>query len=298
MVYPAYPDRKMSYDIDGTIVMYRGGTGGLTPDWGLGPASFMTANQMAEFNDCDYADTGIGEFSRGDVWGADMCPCYVYLFLPEQRVFTAYSIGYTGAAQGQPFYPIVQGSNDSGNGVDGNWESATLTQGYTVTSSDGWRTWYPLTFSGPKQVIRFTLSGHYGGAWNTGTNWYWVYLHLYGHKYTGQTPDDIVFIDTSDNLEWDLDIDFGDVPYLSNLVKSFKIKNTSSTKTANNIALACNDADFTISGDGVNYGTSINVASLAAGVSSSTYYVKCNPAVLTLPGPRASRITSTVGSWT
>ena len=128
---------------------------------------------------------------------------------------------------------------------------------------------------------------------------YW--LHLYGEKAAGQTPDDIIYINHDDTpgVEYTSPEDFGDQPLGTTVVRQFRVKNASSTKTANTINIQCNDSDFAISEDGSNWVVTINIASLAAGAESSTLYVRCTtPSVGGLLGPRFARLVTTVASYT
>ena len=93
--------------------------------------------------------------------------------------------------------------------------------------------------------------------------------------------------------------DFGDQPLGTTVVRQFRVKNVSGSKTANTINIQCNDSDFAISEDGVIWVVTINIASLSAGAESPTLYVRC-----TTPDPGASleprfaRIVTTVASYT
>ncbi len=104
-------------------------------------------------------------------------------------------------------------------------------------------------------------------------------LHVYGEKTAGQTPDDVIYIDhdTTPGVEYASPEDFGDQPLGTTVVRQFRLKNTSATKTAN----------------------TINIASLGAGAQSATMYVRCTtPAPGNPLGPRFARIVTTVASYT
>ncbi len=287
MTYPALHDRRIEWDIDGTILAWGGGyTSGITGFVGSGP--------MAELNDYDFTNPGnpinqMGLSTYRTLWW----------FFPEMVNITHAYFWFTLGSDND-FQ--LWGSSNSGNGLDGDWVTPTYPDGtiwWNYGSATQWRTAVrAVSFGQAINVLRMQFVVDVSGA--IGHSAMALYAaHLYGQKDTGQTPDDILFMDSAGTgNEWMPDPDWGDVPYLSNMTKQFKLKNTSSSKVANTIALECIDDDFSISDNGVTYGSSLSLASLAANTQSSTYYVKSNPAYQSLPGPRSARIKVTVGSWT
>jgi len=217
-----------------------------------------------------------------------------FCFFPETRtclgvMWATYDTGTNVSS--------FEGSTDSGNGSDGTWEAASLPSGYPVSigsTATAWRTGVkPCTFTVPKNVVRFKCPTSAGTQSQLGA------LHLYGVKASGQTPDDILFLD-GDNAyaEFTIDKDWGDRALGTTVVKNFKIKNASATKTATTILVTCNDADFAISTDGVTYVTSFTIASLGAGVSSAVLYMRnTTPAPGTALGPRMAQMSVSVGSY-
>lgn len=280
MTYPAVPDRRMPYDADGTVVA----EGGL---YSAGIQAYYSGTTLKNLN--DYVDHGqqSGNYGVSDIT--------VWSFFPgEQREVTAAFFGMTGAMN----TPVIEGSNDTTNGVDGTWETASCTPNAANLNAaqvlDGWRkAIFTISFTGPKAVvrIRFTTSGGLPIL---------EQLHIYGQKASGQTPDDLLFLDSDDGgAEFSSVEDFGDRPLGTTVTRQFKVQNSSTTKTANSINIQCNDSDFAISTDGVTWVVTINIASLAPGVSSSVMYVKnTTPNPGALLGPRFARITAIVGSWT
>lgn len=297
MPYAALPDRRMPYDNDGTVV-YRGFQGAETSGlfanfFALGPNTVLTGNERIELNDFDTEPmsdlTTQGRYSG------------YWFFFPELREVTAYAflLGYAGEWHYYDDSPIIQGSNNSTNGMDGTWETATIAESfaYLDIDRDAWRTEIKtISFTGPKRVIRIAAKNH--GSFSSGDIFG---VHLYGEKAAGETPDDIIFIDhdTTPGAEYTADEDFGDRPLATSSVRQFRVKNASATLTANNINLQCNDSDFVISEDGVTWVVTINITSLAAGAESATLYVRnTTPAAGSALGPRYARIIGLVGSWT
>lgn len=292
MPYTALPDRRMPYDNDGTIVGYRtsNSTTYLPTD---GFSTYLTGASLIDFNDDD-RDVVLNVGSGGNANKTTN----LWYFFPEQREVTGMVIVYEYTSYGALAFSGMQGSNDSTNGVDGTWETASFPGGnpHTAWTLDAWRASIkPVSFTGAKQVIRWYCST----VFNTG--WLVILNHIYGEKAAGQTPDDIIYINHDDTpgTEYTIPEDFGDQPLGTTVVRQFRLKNVSPTKTANTINIQCNDSDFAISEDGVNWVVTINITSLSAGAESATLYVRCTtPAPGGQLGPRFARIVTTVASYT
>lgn len=281
MTYPALPDMRIPYDNDGTVVAF-----GSTFDGVLG---YVSGAHAIIYN-------GLAVNPPGATESVPLTAPYggFWLFFPEQREVTAYWEFNAGATHGACSFYQWQGSNDTTNGVDGTWETATSSAA-TFNSLFDWRSGIKtISFTGPKKVVRILFSAVNDSLLNPQA------FHVYGAKGAGQTPDDIVYLD-ADNADnpFTAPVDFGDMPLGTTAVRHFKVQNASATKTANTINIQCNDADFAISSDGVTYVVTINIASLAAGASSGVLYVRnTSPNPGGRLGPRFARIVTTVGSWT
>lgn len=289
MAYTAVPDQRIPYDNDGTVVA--------TGDLFAGVQTYPTGGNvlLLQGRTPTTAITGFGGLGVSGHDGA------IWLFFPEQREVTAYAGGLFGSYSG-PEAPTYnrgywQGSNDTTNGLDGTWETASLPGGtWFPTNLHTWRAVIrPISFTGGKRTVRnaFVVGGDVNASIDL--------LHLYGEKVAGQTPNDLIFINHDDTpgVEYAAVEDFGDRPLATSVVRQFRVKNVSGSLTANGINLQCNDADFAISTDNVNWVVTINIASLAPGAESATMYVRnTTPAVGSLLGPRFARIVAIVGSWT
>lgn len=277
----------MPYDADGTVVAY--GNAGLAG----GITSYPTGTQTQNLQ--DYSDHGI-VLPGASSYNND--PVVWFFFPGESREVDGVYLGYTNQVGSSDSFSSIQGSNDTTNGVDGTWETAALGSGHNAAgdiSIDAWRAHiYPVSFSGPKKAVRIVLAA--SPAAGAGIH----LIHWYGQKASGQTPDDILFIDSDEGTaEYSTVEDFGDRPLGTSVVRQFKVKNGSATKTANSINIQCNDSDFIISTDGVTWVVTINIASLGVGVSSATLYIRnTTPSPGSTLGPRFARVTAIVGSWT
>jgi hypothetical protein len=292
MPYTALPDMRIPYDNDGTVVgqggVYNGGTSGEA----TGVTNWYSGSTLTGWQSYPWGSTG------GLNGGGSTFPMCTWLFFPESREVTAY-VAYETRGGGDSTVDYWKGSNNSTNGLDGTWETASLPSG---TSQPGtaydWRgVIKPISFTGGKTVVRLVTSGTTNGNQQCQI----AMLHVYGEKVAGQTPDDVIYINHDDTpgVEFTAAEDFGDQPLSTTVVRQFRVKNTSSTKTANTINIQCNDSEFIISEDGVNWVVTINIASLSAGAESATLYVRCTtPAPGSSIGPRFGRIVTTVASYT
>jgi hypothetical protein len=281
MPYTPLPDRRMPYDNDGTLVYF--GTAN------TGATTAASSGQTVEMNDQDFV-------SVGTVTNDGTNPqFYVWLFYPEQREITATYCRFRhqfGSQDTEQALASVVGSTDTANGMDGTWETASLPAGAPAWPNDfAWRSGIvPVSFTGPKSTARFAWASTGSGS-RTG---YIRILHVYGEAAAGQLAHDLIYIDHDDTpgTEYTAPEDFGDQPLGTTVVRQFRLKNTSASKTATGINIQLNDQDFAIaesaSGPWVQ---TINLASLGPGAESPTYYVRCTtPAPGAALGPRAARI--------
>lgn len=279
MAYTALPDRRIPYDNDGTVVYI----GALT----LGASIALSGAQMIGLNSM-VRQTSISP-------GTGTRDLFVFVFFPEQREVSAFYALFEGVNTLQGITEI-KGSNDTTNGLDGTWETASITVPPAWGELDDWRRFIKaISLTGPKRVIR--IGGLEPGT--PGFNLGVTELHLYGAKAAGQTVDDVIYLNGLNAFaEFTAPEDFGDQPLGTTVVRQFRIKNASPTKIATTINIQCNDADFAISTDNVTWVVTINIASLGPLASSATMYVRCTTPAPGAPlGPRFARIVTTVASY-
>jgi hypothetical protein len=300
MTYPALPDHRMPYHRDGTRIGYGSAQDSVTIDqaFGLGIQGWVGDTDRAELNDADFVSTGVGMLNGG-LNNSQVRTKPLWFFFPEQREVTAHCFGAVQNSGTWNGDTRIDGSVDSTNGVDGTWETASFPSGRAEVyhwNYDAWRaTIKPVSFTGPKRVVRIAFRQHNG----LGNGIDVCLVHLYGEKGGGQTPDDILFIDDVTDLEFQAPLDFGDRPLGTTVTRVFRLKNASTSKTANNINLQCNDSDFAISSDGTTWVATLNFSSLAPGAETSNLYVRCTtPGPGAQLGPRFAEMVVTVGSWT
>jgi hypothetical protein len=288
MAYPAIPSRRIPYDIDGSAVGYTG----LYPSsfseisvLDQPPSLWLNPSQLVDFNDSSFnLSVAVGSNqARG-----------IYFFFTELTEITHWAL--KTAQVGTYLGFIIQGSSNTTNGVDGTWETGIYSIQYSYMNHHLRDRVMTISFSGPVKAIRVGIKSL--GA-NNSPNL--SGFHFYGFKYVTETPDDILFVsaDTGDNFV-NL-MDWGDRPEGTTQYKEFKMKNSSPDKIANNVNLQLNHSDFVMSFSPSGPWTSVlDIASLGAGASSATIYLKNELAPPPLPlGPETNaRIIATVGSWT
>ena len=297
MPYPAPPARRMPWDNDGSVLALGSLEGGVI--------AYPTGAQAIYCNGLNTVASAY--ITSGPTWDlTNATPC-VWLFFPELREVAAYYLMMTGIQVNQPNVwgwnaadlPVtIKGSTNTTNGLDGTWTTAALGGQPTWVSTMSWRSQIQsISITGGQKAIRFEFQPPGVG---TLSHCYLPQLHVYGAKYTGQTPDDILYLDGNNAYaEFTAPEDFGDMPLGTTATRTVKVQNSSATKTANSVNLQCNDADFVISQDGTTWVTSFTLASLAAGASSGVLYVRDTaPNAGAVLGPRFARIVATVGSWT
>jgi len=284
MSYPAITSRRMPYDIDGTVVGSNGAGGN---SFATGITTWFTSGDLIEYNDEDLTNVRtMYYYGEGWAW---------WMFFPEKREIEAMCMLF----QAESVTIVLEGSNDTTNGMDGTWNAATFPNGNPNISCggdvDAWRTNIKaVSFSTSYKAIRFR------GSFGAHGNGYLFGFHFYGRKAAGETPDDILVLDNE--LETPAEFtalkDWGDRPEGTTVINSIRLKNDSATKVANNINIQLNNADYLISWDQVSWSATLDIASLSVGSVSSPIYIKqsLDPPLLIL-GARAARLNITVGSW-
>lgn len=292
MAYVALNEHRIPYDIDGTEVGYRfNGFSELSvsnlllqfPTW-------MTSAQKGHFNSETRQSTVFNQLSAHRV--------AMFFFFPEQVEVSGLTMYFHIFSDKQVNIEtmIVQGSDDSTNGLDGTWESATFVKPSGSLADDYWRSQYvDISFSKPVRCLKIGM----GTPSSASVSCAPAAVHIFGQKASGQTPDDIVFTDSAGTPLTKL-VDFGDTPEGTTSYQEIRVKNTSATKNANNINLQLNHADFDFSYSQTGPWLSvIDISSLGPGSLSQVIYLRhhLEPPLIPL-GPKAARIIAAVGSWT
>lgn len=277
--YPDVPGPRMAYDMDGSVGFHTDLVG--VSQWSL--------SQLQNANDEDADSTAFGTSRNG-------------LVFPQLRDVVGV-LFYQGSASNTWY---AESSINTTNGLDGNWVShGSFSNSVTyATRGPNARTEIEaVSWLGVKGV-RFRAAS-VGGDTRLG-------LHLYGTIAAGQTEDRLRMWHPT--LDEPLDnntaadgayLDWGDAARGTMQDRYFRIKNNSSTLTANSIAITTNvltntsptlESQITYS-DGGAFAGSLNIGSLAPSAISGAITVRRTTAVNATLALWWLRTIAEAGSW-
>lgn len=255
--YPAAPDHRMAYDIDGSLGYYYPGGGGAT--------TTLNSGQMSAWNNETNSDYAVSFGSNG---------YYTGLIFPELRDMSGFMV-QTNYSSPQQF----QTSTDSTNGQDGTW--TTRIAGVFPTSDNSPKEEFRTTIqglivSGIKAVKFYSSSFQYN-------------FHIFGQTATGANPDRLIMWQPVTNAALAANTldpgDGGDVTRGQVYDKTFRIKNNSATLTATNVDVSTEiltdntpsvGAMYTLSYDGGPFQSTVTIPSIAPGAISNVLTVRFN----------------------
>jgi len=285
--YPDVPGQRFALDVDGTVFKTLDKAKTILAD-------AQTASTIISDTDADaYQVTTESELGR-----------YFEVIFPELRDITGYFIAVDISSGGGSTFDL-DWSADTTDGMDGTWTNVTTSWTYATQISPDYRTnIVSLPLTGVK-ALRFGCAS--GNTSNFSTQHFDIrVMHLYGSIAGGENPDRLRFWHpTLDQEVAGSHFDFGDVPVGTQSVKQFRIKNNSSTLTANSVGLTKASASFTevatgltFSSDGSTYNTTLNIGNLAPGAISSILYLKRTVAAgETTSIPKDGSITAAANTW-
>lgn len=259
--YPDPPGPRMAYDVDGSVGFYYPESTNVIVQ--------LTAGDLATMNDED-----------NDFWDASIFNNQrMGLIFPELRDIVGYFMYFSAGDFGTA--GILDTSTDTTNGYDGTWTTRAANWVKSFSPAPGYRTSFnTLVVSGIK-AIRFQASRISSGAFNDFAP---SQMHIYGTPNSGAVIDRLVFWDPTTNVALAAaGLDWGNVPRSSSADKTFRVKNVSTTKTAQGIVIspeALSDTSPSVPGqhlfstDGTTFTASINIGDLAPGATSSVLYVR------------------------
>lgn len=277
-VYPNAPGHRFAYDVDGSTVQYRDAAGTLSVN--LSQAQMQTLQNESG----DYLD-----LIQFDAAG------YLCVLFPEARNVTGV---YVSDEYG--LLEISQYSTDSTDGWGGTWTTFTSQDRTTVIPE--YRTAINVVNLTNVTALKFKFSAFVNSNYPFGLRT----VHIYGDYAVG--GDRLEFwhptLDQKINIAH---FDLGDVKRGATLLKEFRIKNISSTLTANSIGISAGALTVgtpshatmhTFSTDNITYSASINIGNLAPGAISGVLYDKFVSSMTTPTGPWSGRLSAVAGSWT
>ena len=302
--YPDAPSRRLAWDADGTqgfqahYAAYSGYTPPTPPAVPDLAHTLMSATTRQNLNGEDN--------TVGITWLFDVSYLgngAVILLFPDQRDIDGWYWNMIGRFDWGVEY--IYYSTDTTSGFDGTWTS--LAGSYSEAEQvlldfrDGIQT--ATTPTGVKG-IRFGMN--VTSANITVKDTIVRAMHFYGVPSSGANADRLIFLDTGNSdAEYTLPIDDGDVGRGADTGPfNLKIKNNSSTKQANTVAITAtgivNDSHLwytfaTTSGG--TYSSTLALGNLAASASTTVYWKKNVPDAETL-GLHVCRFEASKASWT
>lgn len=286
--YPDAPNDRMAYDRDGTVLFW-----------------YRTDNIVYQAPLVDVQAVNDESDSLTNGWGRAFEEVSRHgMIFPQTRSITHVCVIVdTFFARGD--YSRVQTTTNSTNGQDGTWTTiATNFPIFPEAVQPNYRTRIQALSAPSIKGIRF-MSDQGGGSVTRAR-----IVHLYGTIDAGQTPDRVrIWHPTLDQPLSDTPayLDWGDVQRTSTATRSFRVKNNSSTKTANNTVISVEtltDANpsvppqFTMSIGGGAYVPSFEVVTLAPGAITSVISIKRLTPVNAALSVWAPRIVAAPGTMT
>ena len=284
--YDDAPGRRMAIDLDGTMLWHR-----RTNAWD----PYDVASGTARDSWADEENAHSLDFNFGDNDDTN----YVIAIFPEKRDVDAFLIR-TNAGASNGTDPVWT-STDTTTGFDGTWTSR-------ISDHNDWTGgWYPEGYRNDTTALSYTgvraIRWQYTAPGGGGSD-YLKALHIYGQPSTTENPDRLLFVEETTGLEFNRNLDLGDIPRGGAFDRLIVLRNNSSSLTANSVsltaeALSWGMASWWTFSDGGTYAASLSLASSISNGSDSPD-ITCRGAVPNTEGvgPLAGRFKVSVGSWT
>lgn len=288
--YPDIPGQRFPLDQDGTRLFLL--------DNGLTVATNVDA-QLATVAD---TDTDSWYVHGRDAWGAPGRQAWFAVVFPEKRDLTGYFVALTGQDSGS--YEL-QYSPDSTDGINGTWSTLVpnFARHWTVRPNNR------LNITGTNlpgiQALRFGVGYPSDGQYAKRV--YLEALHLFGNITAGENPDRLRFWRPAEDAEVSpAHFDFGNVVRGRTYTKTFRVKNNSTTLTANAVTLARSSPSMpematglAFSADGTTWVDSLPIGDLAPGALSPVITLRRVVATDEAVGyPKDGRISAAATTWT
>lgn len=286
--YPNVPSWRLAYDRDGTQ--------GYVISGDLQTVTQLTSAQMKALND-ESATSQVQSALNG----------YMMFWFPETRDLDGYFFRFAWGSGQNPSFGVEVSANTT-NGVDGTWTSirayGAVTSENGLTSPDYRSNIASITALGIR-AVRFRAWVQYISEGQ------WVQtVHLYGEPIPGANPNRLtLWHPTLDQRIVPAHFDWGDVPRSSSADKQFRVKNLSSTLTANSIRVAQEiltdvsagnpsvPGQHSLSTDGSTFLAQVNVGNLAPGAISGVVTLRRNTPSNAQLGLWAHRVFAEATTW-
>lgn len=295
--FPDVPAYRFPLDRDGSRLLLRNITAG-TP-WTDETARLLTLQNES----ASYWDFGNG--ATNNVYELS-------LVFPEPRDISGYHIGNYrpnsgGGSPGEFLPDEMFASLDTTDGIDGTWNiivdpfldtNTSAASTHQIRNRDSIQSLSQTNVKG----IRLRYDRNSGSNATSFRLYVW---HLYGSIPAGANDDRIEFWSpTVDQQMVPAHLDFGDMPLSTQSQKQFRIKNLSSTLTANSVDLTIEDLESSglasglqLSLDGSTWLSSVNLGNISPGTISAIVYLRRTVGSAESLRPRVGRINAVAASW-
>lgn len=251
--YPDAPSRRMATDVDGTTGMW------MRQDLTGGSSAFTVANLANLNSEVEQLSLDMGYNQPGK---------YAWLQFPQKRdVDGTFLSIHTSGVPGQ-----LATSVDTTNGIDGTWVEKVANYPDIYTTAVLWR----------EDIELYTAAGIYGtriAVGSTGATYQrWATWHTYGTITAGETPDRLLFLDTTDSdNEFTAPLDYGEIARGTTQDRTIKLKNNSASLQINTIQITAEDSYldagtlYEFSDDDITYSATLALGNLTFGSEILVY---------------------------
>jgi hypothetical protein len=198
-------------------------------------------------------------------------------------------------------------SMDTSDGTDGTWTPFTVTYsslGQHDQSSDVSKPYYRSDIASVALTNVKGLRVRYNCTYPWSMTYRMYVFHIYGNRPIIGVDRLSFWNPSSDQALGAAYLDFGDIAQGSSVTRQFRIKNLSSTLTANGITVDVSDIQPEYSGTGIQLSTdnttfqsSITIGNLAPGAISAILYVRRSVPVSETPSQRNARLLANATTW-
>ncbi len=291
--YPAPPARRWAFDQESVDIRKWVST--------IAGTTALSQAEIDKLNDED--DSDWVELNSGGLIGSGDFAYLCFIF-PQDRKLTDAMIAFDTLPGGRTLTVDVEYSDDTTDGRDGAWTSQAAGIAHILAPDvrpDYRDNVVNIATAAAHKAYRFKLAP--SGSVTSG-NLECTMCMLFGPE-AGPT-DRLGFRQVGSDTELAADEDFEDIARAPTAVKkTFRIKNLSGTKQAQDIALTSqsgpgygNSPSWTLlSLDDITYALSVAPPNLAAGALSGTIYLKSEPPDDAELGAHYGRVVATVGTW-
>jgi hypothetical protein len=287
--YPDIPARRFAYDVDGTRGFLLASSGTSTE---------FTAAQLTTLNDESAGSITIG----GDNSGYNQ----IFLFFPELRDIAGYFVNQAGQ-WGTPWVEFWC-SPDTTTGFDGTWTKLEQFSNPQVGITPVYRNFIRALSGAATLGVRGIRLGSQSNRLN---DFVPSAFHVYGTISAGQSLQRLdLWHPTLDQALTGTYFDWGNIQQAGTMSRQFRIKNASSTQTANGVVfdtaptnaepsptLPTSTSQLGASFSGGAYASSVTVGNLAPGAISGIVTLRRVTLTNAQIGLTAMRVRAYAASW-